>query len=37
MKITYDVPESKVEAQYMLEDVAACSGGPIVLPDDDFQ
>lgn len=36
MNHCYEAPESIVQAQFILEDVAASSGGPIILPDDDF-
>lgn len=36
MSNCYEAPESIVQAQPFLEDVPAASGGPIILPDDDF-
>ena len=36
MQKNYETPESVVERQYELADIARCSGGPIILPDDDF-
>lgn len=37
MQKNYETPESIVESQITLADVVRCSGGVIVLPDDDFQ
>lgn len=37
MKKTYEAPIGSVERQFVVEDAVSCSGGPIILPDDDFQ
>lgn len=36
MKNCYESPESIVQ-QLQLESIASCSGGPIILPDDEFE
>lgn len=35
MKNRYETPESIVQ-QLQLESIASCSGGPIILPEDEF-
>lgn len=36
MKRSYEAPQIEMIQRCRLEEAVTCSGGPIILPDDDF-